>query len=185
MALERRKRDAMDSLSGVVPKGGLTPGSEAWNAYSMALSNSRSLPSIGLTNSRPNSPPVHQQHSTMTGGSTFTAQSGRSGRSGKSGKKTQSPSQRQQRQQQQQRGQPQQLNKPEYLRDAGPLTLNWAKGQLEQVRSICDRLVSSTGGMVDRRDIPPTSMEKPAMPCEESEEEALGSVTQPHLSSLT
>ena len=58
---------------------------------------------------------------------------------------------------------------------------NFVPAVLKTYASMSD----STGGTVDRRDIPPTSMEKPAMPCEESEEEALGSVTQPHLSSLT
>ena len=111
MALERRKKDAMDSLSGVIPKGTLTPGSEAWEAYTKTLSPMRgvkSLPLIGLSNSRPNS----AQHPR-----TPTALS-----SGKSGKKPDS-----------------------HFRDAGPLTLTWARSQLDQVRAICDRMVTSTG----------------------------------------
>ena len=38
MAFERRKKAVQDNLSGVIPKGSLTPGSEAWESHSRSLS---------------------------------------------------------------------------------------------------------------------------------------------------
>ena len=115
MAFERRKKAVQDNLSGVIPKGSLTPGSEAWESHSRSLS------------------PLHGMRSLSSLESNFHRNKRRPRTSGGGTVKNSSMYK----------------HLSSQFRDSGPMTVSWAKGQLELVRSICNRIVSSTGGLVE------------------------------------